>query len=333
MRASLVLLMLIALAVSPGCIGNMGELKEAIGVTPPEPTYLPPEARAQANATAVVTGVPVRFTAEGTRDAQGLPLVYRWTFSPAGTTRAGLEVTEAFMTPGEWRVTLNVTNEAGLSDESAVIVQVAQASRAPIAQVLVRDAAGAPADSGDMHAPLRFEAQATDADDDIASYEWDFGDGATSHDAHARHAYDAPGLYTVKLRVADRAGNVAHASRLVAIHGAWAFDGAFGASASSSDARAHAFPLADGARELRATLTFPAGFGSNDATLVLQDKSGVEIARSEGETAPGSQGQQKREIVLAAEALAAYAPGDWTLLVVKTKGLQFDYALAVDERF
>lgn len=38
------------------------------------------------------------------------------------------------------------------------------------------------------------------------SYEWDFGDGESSTQAHPNHAYDAPGTYAVELRV--ECGNV-----------------------------------------------------------------------------------------------------------------------------
>ncbi len=35
------------------------------------------------------------------------------------------------------------------------------------------------------------------------SYEWDFGDGATSTEQHPLHLYESPGLYTVTLKVSD----------------------------------------------------------------------------------------------------------------------------------
>jgi subtilisin family serine protease len=57
----------------------------------------------------------------------------------------------------------------------------------------------------------------SDADGSIASYAWDFGDGATATGATAEHAYDWPGTYTVKLTVTDDDGAVATASRSIVV--------------------------------------------------------------------------------------------------------------------
>ena len=52
-----------------------------------------------------------------------------------------------------------------------------------------------------------------DPDGSVASYDWSFGDGATSSDASVTHTYDAAGDYTVTLTVTDDQGasaSVAH---------------------------------------------------------------------------------------------------------------------------
>lgn len=46
----------------------------------------------------------------------------------------------------------------------------------------------------------------TDADGTVASYAWDFGDGATGTGVTAQHAYSAAGTYTVTLTVTDNQG-------------------------------------------------------------------------------------------------------------------------------
>jgi subtilisin family serine protease len=55
-----------------------------------------------------------------------------------------------------------------------------------------------------------FDAGLSFDDTDVASYAWDFGDGATGTGAKARHRYDdaAPGPYAVTLTLTDGAGQV-----------------------------------------------------------------------------------------------------------------------------
>lgn len=334
MRATSVLLTLAVALVSSGCVSNMPELKEALGVVEPPPVVLPPEAAAHANITSTLTGAPVRFSAEGSRDPQGLPLTFAWHIGESITTE-GATVAHAFDAPGEWRVVLNVTNEAGLSSEASVLVQVAQANRAPIASLVVRDEAGqALANAARMGERLAFDATGSgdpDEGPDALTFEWDFGDGATSHDAAARHAYDAPGLYVVKLRVADREGASAMASKLVAVDGAYAFDGAF--DATSGNTRTHRALVPDGARELRVTLTYPAALGGNDLELRVADASGASVGATDKEPRAGQQGSATREMTLAGEALRAFEDGEWAFTVVREKGVNPAYSVEVAVAF
>ncbi len=45
-----------------------------------------------------------------------------------------------------------------------------------------------------------------DVDENIASYRWDFGDGANGTGPHPRHSYAEEGTYTVRLAVTDKEG-------------------------------------------------------------------------------------------------------------------------------
>jgi subtilisin family serine protease len=48
-----------------------------------------------------------------------------------------------------------------------------------------------------------FKDTSTDSEGKIASWSWNFGDGATSTDQHPSHTYEAAGTYTVSLTVTD----------------------------------------------------------------------------------------------------------------------------------
>ena len=56
---------------------------------------------------------------------------------------------------------------------------------------------------------VRFDGTgSTDADGEIASYEWDFGDGGSGTGATPVHVYQKPGRYLVQLTVTDDSGTV-----------------------------------------------------------------------------------------------------------------------------
>jgi PKD repeat protein len=56
-----------------------------------------------------------------------------------------------------------------------------------------------------------------DADGNIASYNWNFGDGSTGSGERAYRVYTGPGSYTVQLTVADNEGATASKSQTIAV--------------------------------------------------------------------------------------------------------------------
>ncbi|MCL1124547.1 S8 family serine peptidase [Shewanella surugensis] len=62
-----------------------------------------------------------------------------------------------------------------------------------------------------------FMSTSTDADDDIVSYAWSFGDDATSSDMNPSHAYAQAGSYPVELTVTDAEGNTDTTSMSVSV--------------------------------------------------------------------------------------------------------------------
>ncbi len=68
-------------------------------------------------------------------------------------------------------------------------------------------AAGADVTSGDIPLAVAFNsAGSADPDGSIATYLWDFGDGATSNVANPSHTYNTAGKYVVTLTVTDNLG-------------------------------------------------------------------------------------------------------------------------------
>lgn len=82
------------------------------------------------------------------------------------------------------------------------------------------------ADCGGMYSAevgedINFDSSKTyDVDEDIISYEWDFGDGNTSIDLSPKHSYSKNGIYNIELVVTDSEGQQSIATSSVYID-AW----------------------------------------------------------------------------------------------------------------
>lgn len=106
----------------------------------------------------------------------------------------GRQVTRTGVSPTS-RLTIEPTN-----NQPPVVVATAQPTSAAIGQAISFDGSGS-----------------SDADGTIASYRWDFGDGAQATTAIASHAYAAAGSFTARLTVTDNAGSSATATIAIAI--------------------------------------------------------------------------------------------------------------------
>jgi len=332
MRVMTTVVLLALVASSAGCIANMPDLKEKLGyaaVPPAPPTYLAPIVKAQVNSTTGVVGSPLRFSAEGTRDPQGLPLEYSWSFGDGGSA-LGAIVTHSYQKAGEYAVHLFVTNSGEASDQALVTVQVVQGKHAPVAAFVAT-----PGNAGDK---LTFDASpSSDLDGDALTYQWDFGDGSTSLDQKPSHAYAAPGMYAVKLRVTDTGGLSGDSTRSLGIGGVLVHKtGRLDLTTSDSDA--YTMNVPDGATSLIGVLTFDRGAaGSNNLTLVIKDASGKQvIAVSPSSSTPPDPmpGATSIRVALGPDALKNAAPGTWTAQVVRGSTVAgTDYTLDVTEGF
>ncbi|WP_299611168.1 PKD domain-containing protein [uncultured Tateyamaria sp.] len=142
------------------------------------------------------------FSAAGSGDFDGTVTRYVWAFSD-GIELEGMEVTRRFEVNGPVDVVLTVQDDSGSScdtgqDSLAVLVNTPPTVDAGPDRTTPVGAA---------HDVLVFDASAArDADGHGVAIAWDFGDGAMATGAIVRHAYSAPGTYTVTVTARDSTG-------------------------------------------------------------------------------------------------------------------------------
>jgi hypothetical protein len=107
---------------------------------------------------------------------------------------------------GEQRVTARIDSEGdGIFEETKIL-------RPPTASFDVSPS------NISVNEEINFDAsQSSDADGEIVSYQWDFGDGNTAAGETTRHAYAVPAEYVVSLAVVDNDGVVSTYSRFVQV--------------------------------------------------------------------------------------------------------------------
>ncbi|MBC9227704.1 PKD domain-containing protein, partial [Aeromicrobium sp. zg-636] len=154
-----------------------------------------------------VDGLKVSFDGSGSRDAEGAIASYAWTFGD-GATATSAKPTHTYASPGEYDVTLKVTDASGLVDEVTRSVRVLGPNAAPTAAF----------SASDQGRKLTVDASdSTDSDGSIESYAWDFGDGSTGTGRTAEHTYARDGEFDVTLTVTDDRGGSDQAVRKVTI--------------------------------------------------------------------------------------------------------------------
>ncbi len=159
-----------------------------------------PSASFTLSANPVAPGVPVGFNATGSADPIGAIVSYAWNFGD-GTTGSGTTSSHAFAAPGNYPVTLIVTNTFGqtATGSNNVIVNPPPTPSLKISPN--------PAFTGST---VSFDATASSHPfGTVATYTWSFGDGGTSTGAGVTHSYAERGTYAVTLTVLDSDGQAA----------------------------------------------------------------------------------------------------------------------------
>jgi PKD repeat protein/uncharacterized protein YgiM (DUF1202 family) len=170
-----------------------------VAIQAPAPSNQAPTAAFSGPATGLV-GEQLSFDASGSNDPDGSIAAYAWDFGD-GASAQGVQATHVYTAAGSYTVRLTVTDDGDLTDSvtHGVTVQ-APPNQAPTA------AFSGPA-TGLVGEQLSFDASgSSDPDGNIATYAWDFGDGASAQGVQATHTYAAAGSYTVRLTVTDDGG-------------------------------------------------------------------------------------------------------------------------------
>jgi len=158
-------------------------------------------------------GLPAEFSAAGSNDPNDPIESYEWQFGD-GTTATGAIVSHTYPEAGQYLLTLLLTDSKGGKTRVIVNVDVALTTP-PIADFsLVLKPDQAVARAADL---LTFQDESSDADSELVSWEWHFGDGNEASGRYALHTYETYGDYVVSLRVTDTQGEVGIQTRSVSI--------------------------------------------------------------------------------------------------------------------
>jgi PKD repeat protein len=172
--------------------GFKGATSAPITVTDPDA----PVADFDVSAGPWIVGNPISFT-DASVDPNGGGLVsWDWDFGDGGTSTLQ-NPTHTYSTPGEYDVTLFVTDVEGKSGGVIGTLRVQNPTQPPTASFTFL-----PADPDELELVL-FTNTSSDPDGDAMSFVWDFGDGTTSTDPSPTHVYSLEGTYPVTLVAVD----------------------------------------------------------------------------------------------------------------------------------
>nr|WP_198151577.1 PKD domain-containing protein [Kibdelosporangium sp. MJ126-NF4]CEL16590.1 Chitinase [Kibdelosporangium sp. MJ126-NF4]CTQ89059.1 Chitinase (EC 3.2.1.14) [Kibdelosporangium sp. MJ126-NF4] len=147
------------------------------------------------------------FDASGSSDPNGSISSYAWKFGD-DQTGTGATPSHTYSQAGTYTVELTVTDNEGKTDtETKQVTAGKQQGQAPRAAFTVQCQWDNCTFNG---------TGSTDPDNDIASYNWAYGDGTNGTGATSSHKYpNKQATYTAELKVTDQAGNTHNTSKQV----------------------------------------------------------------------------------------------------------------------
>ena len=178
----------------------------------------PPVASIAVQAPPAVTGRATTLDATASHDSDGTITDYRWDLDGDGVyeTDGGTTATRAltFATHGAHSVGVEVVDDDGSTDDATLVVHVTDA---PVPGTI----AAVPSQPRPGTTVALTLSGASDPDGTIASYQWDFGDGAqaTTATPSTSHLFATRAIRTVTVRVVDNDGASATATYSLPVAG------------------------------------------------------------------------------------------------------------------
>jgi len=158
----------------------------------------------------VCWGATCDFDGRPSGDDEGPIASWAWTFGD-GATASGPQVQHTYAQAGTYAVTLTVT------DEPLPAPGAAAQQRSQTVTVVVDLLPVAAIDVSCQGRTCTFDGTGSSDPEDgaVTSYAWDLGDGASASADVFEHRYEAPGEYTVTLRVTDVGGQAGEAAATI----------------------------------------------------------------------------------------------------------------------
>lgn len=170
-----------------------------------------PEAVIEANPQSGLVPLTVDFKGNQSSDADGKILDYRWDFGDGSSASGSAKVSHTYKNRGIYTATLSVIDEDFRSDSDSLEIQATTGD--PWAVINVS------ADQGMIPHTVVFDgSESTDADGEIVSYTWDFGDGSGDTGVTVTHTYETGGEFEATLVVTDDEGKTGSAVEEITVY-------------------------------------------------------------------------------------------------------------------
>lgn len=161
----------------------------------------PPVASATANVISGTTPLTVAFSSVNSSDPDGTIVGYNWNFGDGASSTEPNPI-HVYNSAGTFTAVFTITDNSGLTAMNNVVIRATEVpNQAPVAVAVAN------VTSGKMPLTVNFSSQGSyDPDGTIASYAWNFGNGATSNQANPSYIYTTSGNFTATLTVTDNRG-------------------------------------------------------------------------------------------------------------------------------